>query len=40
MENKETKNTEKKDKNIGLIVLSTAGVVGSVGLGIFLLSII
>ena len=35
MENKETKNTEKKDKNIGLMILSTAGVVGSVGLGIF-----
>ena len=35
MENKETKNTEKKDKNIGLIVLSTAGIVGSVGLGVF-----
>ena len=34
MENKETKNTEKKDKNIGLIVLSTAGIVGSVGLGV------
>ena len=35
MENKETKNIEKKDKNIGLIVLSTAGIVGSVGLGVF-----
>ena len=35
MEKQETKNTEKKDKNIGLIVLSTAGIVGSVGLGIF-----
>ena len=35
MENKETKNTEKKDKNIGLMILSTAGVVGSVGLGVF-----
>ena len=35
MENKETKNVEKKDKNIGLIVLSTAGIVGSVGLGVF-----
>ena len=35
MENKETKNTEKKDKNIGLIVLSTVGIVGSVGLGVF-----
>ena len=35
MENKETKNTERKDKNIGLIVLSTAGIVGSVGLGVF-----
>ena len=34
MENKETKNIEKKDKNIGLIVLSTAGIVGSVGLGV------
>ena len=34
MENKETKNVEKKDKNIGLIVLSTAGIVGSVGLGV------
>ena len=35
MENKETKNTEKKDKNIGLMILSTAGVVGSVGLSVF-----
>ena len=35
MENKETKNTEKKDKNIGLMILSTAGVVGSIGLGVF-----
>ena len=35
MENQETKNTEKKDKNIGLMILSTAGVVGSVGLGVF-----
>ena len=35
MENQETKNTEKKDKNIGLIVLSTVGIVGSVGLGVF-----
>ena len=35
MENKETKNTEKKDKNIGLIVLSTTGIVGSIGLGVF-----
>ena len=34
MENKETKNIEKRDKNIGLIVLSTAGIVGSVGLGV------
>lgn len=32
MENKETKNAEKKDKNIGLMILSTAGVVG---LGVF-----
>ena len=31
----ENKNTEKKDKNIGLIVLSTVGIVGSVGLGVF-----
>ena len=35
MENKETKNIEKKDKNIGLMILSTAGVVGSIGLGVF-----
>ena len=35
MENKETKNTEKKDKNIGLMILSTAGIVSSVGLGVF-----
>ena len=35
MENQETKNTEKKDKNIGLIVLSTAGIIGSVGFGVF-----
>ena len=35
MEKQETKNTEKKDKNIGLIVLSTAGIVGSIGLGVF-----
>ena len=35
MENQETKNTEKKDKNIGIIVLSTVGIVGSVGLGVF-----
>ena len=40
MENKETKNIEKKDKNIGLMILSTAGVVSSIGLGVFLLSII
>ena len=35
MENKETKNIEKKDKNIGLMILSTAGIVGSIGLGVF-----
>ena len=35
MENKETKNIEKKDKNIGLMILSTAGVVSSIGLGVF-----
>ena len=35
MEKQETKNAEKKDKNIGLMILSTAGVVGSVGLGVF-----
>ena len=35
MEKQETKNTEKKDKNIGLIVLSTTGIVGSIGLGVF-----
>ena len=35
MKNKETKNAEKKDKNIGLIVLSTTGIVGSIGLGVF-----
>ena len=35
MENKDTKNVGEKDRNIGLIVLSTAGIVGSVGLGVF-----
>lgn len=35
MEKQETKNTEKKDKNIGLIVLSTTGIVGSIVLGVF-----